>query len=63
MIKAIETGIRDCGMNLNPVIEENIIRVPLPKYGCMCVGMRLRCSCVALSVALARGLETESVSS
>lgn len=31
VIKAIETGIRDCGMNLNPVVEEKIIRVPLPK--------------------------------
>ena len=30
--QAIATAIRDSGLNLNPSVEDNAVKVPLPKY-------------------------------
>jgi hypothetical protein len=29
---AIATAIRDSGLNLNPSVEDNVVKVPLPKW-------------------------------
>ncbi len=32
MAPAIAAAIRDAGLNLNPSVEDNVVKVPLPKY-------------------------------